>query len=433
MALRLLTVAQAQDNVWSLSECIDHALSNNIQIKQQELNAEYQENTLEQNKSDRLPNLNAGISQSFGFGRSLQLDNTYINSTSSNTGFSLNSNMVIWQGGQINNSIKQQEFELKSSLENLQKAKDDITIELAQAYLEILFAEELYNVDTAQLSQTLAQIERSEKLVEAGKLSEGALLEIKAQAARENLAVVNAENSYKMALLNLAQILELEDYTGFDIEQPMLPEMQAEHSLLTAKAVYEQAVDNRPEVKSAEYKLESSNAQLKVAKSGRIPSLTASASFYDQYYTSSTNTSNAAFGQQLQDNQRSSIGVNLNIPIFNRNQNTTNIQNAEIQIESRKLDLEATKKELRRQIEQAYINALASFERYNANMVAVESMEESFRHMEQKFDLGRVNSVEYSDAKTNLAKAQSDLVQAKYEFIFRSKILDFYHGTPIVL
>lgn len=430
--LASLISVNAQEK-WSLSQCIDHALAHNIQIKQQELNTEYEANSLDQNRHDRLPDLNAGVSQNFAFGRSLDINNAYVNTTSANTGFSLNSNVVLWRGGQLKNAIKQQEFELQSSLENLEKAKDDMTINIAQAFLEILFSEELIKVAQTQLAQTEIQIHRTEQLVQAGTLAEGTLLEIKAQAARENLTFVNANNDYTLALLKLVQLLELDDYTGFGIEQPILPEMQAEINLLTARAVYESAVEQRPEIKSAVYRLESSNAQLKIAKAGRIPSLTASAGFYDQYLTASNNPSNPTFSQQLQDNTRSSVGVNLNIPIFNRFENRSNIQNAEIQIENQRLELEATKKELRRQIEQAYINAFASFERYSASNMAVESMQESFRHMEQKFDLGRVNSVEYNDAKTNLAKAQSDLVQAKYEFIFRSKILDFYNGTPIVL
>lgn len=432
MAFSLFTLVQAQDNEWSLSECIDHALSNNIQIKQQELNTEYQENQLAQRRSDRLPNLNAQVSQNFSFGRSENSSGVLVSSNGARTNIGLYSSMVLYGGGEKRSRINSQNYELQSSLEDLKKAKDDITVEIAQAYLEVLFAVELDTVARAQLKQTQLQIERTEILLQAGKVSEGTLLEIKAQAARESLEVVNAGNQHRLALLNLVQILELEDYTGFGVEQPMLPEMQAEHSLLRARDVYAQALDIRPEIKSKEYQLESSNAQLLLSKSGRIPKLSASAGVSDLYVTDYKG-SLPGVGDQMNENANAYVGLNLDIPIFNRGTVKNNIKNSEIQIESSRLDLEASKKELRRQIEQAYINALASFERYNANKIAVESMELSFDHMAQKFDLGRVNSVEYSDAKTNLAKAQSDLVQAKYEFIFRSKILDFYNGTPIVL
>lgn len=428
--LMLVVVAQEQ---WNLTRCIDHALTHNITIKQQELNTQYQETLLEQRKYDRLPDLNAGVSQSFGFGLSVDNGNNYLISTSAASNFSLNSRVTVWRAGAMRNAIEQQNYEFLSSLENLDKAKDDMTINIAQAFLKILFSEEVVNVADTQLEQTKIQIKRTKQLVEAGKLAEGVLLEILAQEARESLSLVNAKNSYTMELLNLAQLLELDDYTGFGIMRPMLPEMQAELTLLTSKSVFERAISIRPEIKSAEYQLQSSESGLKIAKAARIPSLNASAGFSDRYYVASAAKFNDSFANQLKDNSQSNIALNLSIPIFNRWTTRSNISNAQIQIESRKLDLEGTKKELRRQIEQAYINALASYERYNANKVAVESMEESFRYMEQKFDLGRVNSVEYNDSKTKLATAQSDLVQAKYEFIFRSKILDFYNGTPIVL
>ncbi|MDA3853291.1 MAG: TolC family protein [Bacteroidales bacterium] len=429
--LMTLSVVDAQEK-WTLTQCFEHAHAQNIQIKHQELNAEYQKNLLSQSKSDRLPNLNASVSQNFGFGRSRDRYDVLVSSNGSVTSFGINSSVMLYQGGALKKNIEIQKSELKSSLEDLKKAKDDITINITQFFLEVLFAEELIKVAEEQLEQTKIQITRSELLVQAGKIAEGTLLEIKAQEARESLELVKATNTHRMALLNLVQLLELDDYSGFGIQQPLLLEMQAQLSLLSAKQVFEASLAIRPEIKSAEYQLESSQTRLEVAQSAYIPSLSASAGFSDQYNTDYSGNV-LSFGTQLNDNTQSYIGLNLSIPIFNRHTVRNNVKNSEIQIENMKLDLEGTKKELRRQIEQAYINALASFERYNANDVAVESMEESFRYMEQKFNLGRVNSVEYNDSKTKLTKAQSDLVQARYEFIFRTKILDFYYGIPIVL
>ncbi len=427
-----VTALNAQDK-WSLSQCIEHAMSHNIQIKQKELNTQYQENTLQQSKYNRLPDLGAGVSQNFSFGRSLNTNNNYVNTTSANTGLSLNSDVVLWNGGRLNNSIKKQNFEVLCSMEDMEKVKDDITMNIAQAFLKVLYSQELVNVAEKQVEQTKKQIERSKQLVEAGSLSEGALLEIEAQEARENLAWVNAKNDYKLALLDLAQLLELEDYKTFAVETPTLPEIQAGIDLLSAQDVYANAIENRPEIRSANYKLESNNADLKIIKAGRIPSLSAYAEYYNQYYTASNVSGESSFSQQLQDNSRSSVGLSLSIPIFSRNENKTNIKNAQLQIESQQLEVESAKKQLRKEIEQAYINAYAAFESYNANKTAVESMEESFRYMETKFDLGKANSVEYNEAKTNLYEAQSDLLQSKYKFIFRSKILNFYNGTPIEL
>jgi outer membrane protein len=188
----------------------------------------------------------------------------------------------------------------------------------------------------------------------------------------------------------------------------------------------------RPEIKSAGFQLESSKAQLDIAKGRLMPTLSASVGIYDDYLN--TNQREVpGFLDQIADNHRESVGLNLNIPIFSRFSNRTNIENAKLQIENQKLELENVKKGLRSQIEQAYTNAEAAFNRYIANKTAVESMQESFRYIEEKFNVGRVNTVEYNDAKTNLAVAESNLLQAKYEFIFRSKILDFYNGIPIEL
>ena len=436
VALLLITIAifmqsQAQEK-WSLQKCIDYALSNNIMIKQTELNTQYRSNQYQQSKNERLPDVNAGLSQGFNFGRSLNIDNTYDNFSSSNTGLSVNSSVQIWRGGALNNTIKQREFELKSSLEDLQKAKDDLTLNIASAYLEILFANELINASETQIEQTNKQIQRTKELVAAGKVAEGTLLEIEAQRANEELTLVTRQNQLQLAYLNLAQMLELEDYNNFSIEIPEMPELASQASIASSSGVYEKALQYRPEIKSADYTLKSYESQLKVAKSSLLPSLSASASFDDRYLLSSENKM-PALSEQIKTNHSEGIGLYLNIPIFNKFENKTNIENAKIQVKNQQLQLESTKKELRKQIEQAYTNALASQKKFNANRVASKSMSESFRYIEEKYNVGRVSSVEYNDAKTKLAIAESNLIQAKYEFIFRSKILDFYNGIPISL
>lgn len=436
VALLLITIAifmqsQAQEK-WSLQKCIDYALNNNIMIKQTELNTQYRSNQYQQSKNERLPDVNAGLSQGFNFGRSLNIDNTYDNFSSSNTGLSVNSSVQIWRGGALNNTIKQREFELKSSLEDLQKAKDDLTLNIASAYLEILFANELINASETQIEQTNKQIQRTKELVAAGKVAEGTLLEIEAQRANEELTLVTRQNQLQLAYLNLAQMLELENYNNFSIEIPEMPELASQASIASSSGVYEKALQYRPEIKSADYTLKSYESQLKVAKSSLLPSLSASASFDDRYLLSSENKM-PALSEQIKTNHSEGVGLYLNIPIFNKFENKTNIENAKIQVKNQQLQLDATKKELRKQIEQAYTNALASQKRFNANRVASKSMSESFRYIEEKYNVGRVSSVEYNDAKTKLAIAESNLIQAKYEFIFRSKILDFYNGIPISL
>lgn len=425
----LFTTTRAQEQ-WTLERCIEYALTNNIMIKQYELNSRYQENEFKQSRYNRLPNLNGSLSQGINFGRSETQAGTYDNITQGNTSAGINTNVLIWRGGTLNNTIKQNELELKSSIENLQKAKDDVMLSIASEYLNILFAMELVKVAESQLDQTMKQIERTKKLVEAGKIAEGALLEVQSQLARESLDVVNRKNNLQIATLNLAQLLELEDYSTFNIAVPEIPELKAQITLMNARLVFDKAVEVRPEIKSAEYQLKSSEVQLNIAKGGKMPSLSAYAGISNNYFASEFSP---AFSDQLENNLSENVGVNLSVPIFSRYQNKTNVENSKLQILNSELELESAKKQLRKQIEQAYVNALAALERYNANKVAVQSMQESFRYIEEKFNVGRVNSVEYNDAKTNLAIAESNLIQAKYDFIFRSKILDFYNGIPIQL
>jgi outer membrane protein len=432
--LLALTSAQAQET-WSLQKCIDYAIQNNIQIKQQTLNSEYYNNQLDLAKYRRLPNLNAGVSNSQDFGRSLTYLNTYANRNSNTTSGSLSTNVTIWSGSTLSNAVKMADMDLRASLEETNKAKDDMMLNIAAAYLEILFADELVGVSEELLKITQLQIDRTSKLVEAGSLAKGSLLEIEAQYAREELNVVNAQNRLQLAYLDIYQLLEIPSTESFKIEKPELPEIGANLSLLNSMDVFKNAVQLRPAVKGAEFKLESAKKQLLIAKGNKLPSLSFGANYYNLYNNQymDMNQEKIQFGDQLKNNQRYGFGVNLNIPIFNHYQAKTGVSNAQIQVENTELQLQNTKNLLRKDIEQSYTNALAAFKRYIANQKTVVSSKEAFRYTEEKFNVGMINSVEYNQSKNNLTKAQSDLLQAKYEYIFRTKILDFYNGIPIEL
>lgn len=420
---------------WDLRECINYALENNIQIQQQSINTDYNGNELQQAKNNRLPSLTGGLSNSFNFGRSLQYDNTYANYNSNQTAGSLSANVTLWNGFILKNSIDKADFDLKASLADLDKAKDDIMLYIAAAYLEILFAEELVQVAEDQLGVTKLQIDRTGKLVDAGSLAKGSLLEIEAQLANEELTLVNQQNSLQLAYLNLYQLLELPATEQFKIEKPVLPVIKANGTLLNSMEVFRNAVTVRPEVKSAEYRLGSYKEQVAIAKGNLYPTLTFGVDYYNSYNNKyeDFNGNQIPLGDQLKSNERYGAGVNLNIPIFNKGQARTQIKNAELQVLNQKYELQSTKNTLRKDIEQAYTNALAALKKYIASNKAVESMQEAFRYTEEKFNVGMVNSVEYNQSKNNLAKAKSDLAQAKYDYIFRTKILDFYNGEQIEL
>jgi outer membrane protein len=421
-------------NTWSLQECIDYALENNIQIKQQGLNTMYNENMVSQAKSDRLPNLNAGASNNYSFGRSLNNENVYENVNSTALNGYIQSNITVFNGFTLQNSVKQNELDLQASIQDFQKAKDDLVLNIAASYLEILFAEELSLIAEAQIEVTKQQIERTQKLVDAGSLARGALLEIEAQRAREELQLVNDQNRVQLAYLNLFQLLELPVEKSFTIAKPKLPEIKANVTMLNSFDVFQNAMHVRPEIKAAQLRVESAKRQLDIAKGYNYPTLNMGASYNNQYFNVlNSEFQQLSFSEQLKSNSRYGFGLNLNIPIFNRFQVKNGISNAKLQIADYEYRLQTARNVLRKDIEQAYTNALAALNRYVSSEQAVKSTEEAFRYAEEKFNVGMMNTVEYNQSKNYLTVAQSELLQARYEYIFRAKILDFYNGVPIEL
>ncbi len=429
-----LTSLQAQD-VWSLEKCINYALANNIKIKQGVISTQYQQNQLRQSKLSRLPNLSGQLSQNESFGRSLTYDNTYKDINSSESDFGLGTTIPVFEGFQIASSIAKLKLDLQASIEDLAKAKSDISVNIASTYLSILFAKDLVKVSENQLKVTNLQIAQTNEKVEAGSLARGSLLDIEAQAAGEELDLVNAKNQLQIAKLSLSQLLELPIKDSFDVEVPILPEISAQASIATSNEVYTAALENRPEIKGADFRFQSSKYQLKIAQSALFPTVSLYANLYDSYNNKYTDVYNnyIDFSKQLKNNQRKGVGVQMNIPIFSRFQNKIQIDNARLQVLNTGLDFESAKKLLRSDIETAQTNAIAALNRFISNQKAVSSIREAFRYSEEKFGVGLVNAVEYNTAKTKLAKSESDLLQAKYEFIFRTKILDFYRGLPLKL
>jgi len=433
--LLAISLNSSGQNVWSLQRCIDYAVKNNVQIKQGEVATQYQQNLLKQSKYARLPNLSGSASQNFNYGRSLTYNNTYQNINSAQTDVGLSTSLPIFDGFQIKNNITMTDLNLQASLQDLEKAKSDITMNIASTYLQILFDKDLIKVSQDQLAITNQTINQTREKVEAGSLAKGSLLEIQAQAAGEELTIVNAQNQLELDKLKLTQLLEIQSSDNFDIETPVLPEIKAQASLVPSNDVFRTALTFRPEIRGADFRVQSSQYQLKVAQGNLYPTLSFFANFYDNYNNKyKDNDGNAInFGSQFKNNQRKGLGLQMSIPVFTRLQNKTSIANAQLQVLNNQLNLEAAKKTLRSDIETAQTNAIGALNRYLSNGKAVASMKEAFRYAEEKFNVGMVNTVEYNTAKNNLAKAESDLLQAKYEFIFRSKILDFYHGTPITL
>jgi outer membrane protein len=425
----------SQQKVWSLEECIKYAIENNIQIKQQFIQTEVQKNSLDLSKFHLLPTLNGQASHSYSSGRALD-QNTYQflnNQTLLSDYFYLGGSVPVFNGLENYNSIRKNKYLVLASQQDLQYISDNVALSVALAYLQILLNKELVAANDNQLNITLQQIEKTKKLVDAGSVAKGNLLQIEAQAAQEELSLITMKNQLETSILTLSQYLELKTPAGFEIS---VPEINVDPNAVVSgniDDIYSIAEKNRPEIKSSELNLTASEYGLKIAKGGRSPQLSLNYSLNTRYSNPSNLPGDQSFKSQIRNNKSPGAGLTLNIPILNGWQVNKSISNSKLNVETSQYNLEGTKKQLYKSIQQAYTDAVASLKKYNVSLKAIASTEESFRYTEQKFNVGMVTPVDYNAAKTALLKSQSDMSQAKYEFIFKTKVLDFYKGLPLKL
>ena len=423
ITLIFCTLQISAQRVWTLQECVDTALMNNRNIKQQRLNYKSKVISYNQAKSDRLPNLNASIGQNFNFGRSLSVDNTYQIWNPQNTSISVSWGVNLYNGFRMKNAIEARQAELMAAGADVQKIEKDIILNVSAAFLQVLQNKELLRNADNQLQITRENMARRKELIEAGKLAQGEIFEIQAQEAKEELSRVQAENQLQLSLLDLAQVLELDHFQDIDVAVPVNL-LENELALLSADEVYISALASRPEIRSAQYRLESSLKNIEIARAGYLPSLSLGAQWGTGYYNMSNMPTNPSFGTQFSNNISTGVGLSLSIPIFNRYEVKNQVENAKLNVESSKIDIENTKIELRKTIQQAYYNAIAAKNRWESSQKSVTANEESYRFASQKFEVGRANQYEVNLAKTNLSQSISEQTQAKYEYVFRMKILE---------
>jgi outer membrane protein len=439
-----ITTLRAQQDVWSLERCVNYALENNIMIKQQEIGTKYSKNNLTQSVANLLPNLNASGGYSHSEGRALDNTTYQFNPIVNSVNASISSSITLFSGFQKVNTVRQNKIDLLASLQDLQKLKNDISLNIAAAYLQILFNEELLAIQKSQQDITRQQVDRTGKLVDAGSLPRGNLLEIQAQYATEEVQVVNAKNQLDLSYLTLTQFLDLDSVGNFRIEIPAFGDITAQGMPSSLLDVYLDAEQKMPQVKSAEYKLHSSEVGLSMAYGSLSPRVSLSYYYGSNYSDASKKQvgtdslgipifGDYTFNNQFRDNTSSTVTAGVSIPIFNGLMNATSISNAKLAIANSKLTLENTKNILYKDIQQAYADALAALNKYNASEKSLTAQKESFKYTQQKFEVGLVNTVDFNTAKNTLARTESDLLQAKYDYLFRINILNFYRGMPITI
>ncbi len=424
------TLLSAQQKLWSLEECIKYAWDNNLKIKQQELVVEESDNNLLQSKLNYVPSVSASVSHSMNWGRSVNMNDLQIieNQLSQSTSASARASINLFEGMAKNNDLKSKQVIREISVQEVSRIKNDISIEIARSYLQVLLSKEILNTAKSSLASIDEQVARTKKLVDAGSQAYSSLLEIQAQLATEKLQLTNAENQVSSNLLSLKQLLDLSTDSSFDISLPNLDNFVSDFKGVSIDELYSNSL-NLPQVKSVRLSRDNSNLQLAIAKGRSYPTVSFTAA-YGSYFS---DTRDVAFMTQFNENRNPSLSFGLSIPVFNSWRTNTAIRNARIEVKKSDINVKSQEQLLYKEIQQAANDAHSYFARFKATEDNVKAMQESFRYVQQKFDVGVLNATDYTVAKANLFKSQSDFYQAKYQYIFQLKILDFYKGNPITL
>jgi outer membrane protein len=465
----IVPFASAQTSTWDLQQCVDYAQKHNIAIKQAEISAKINQNNAAQSKAAILPTVNAGAQHTYNFGRTIdRYTNTFANTRVLSQNFFVSSNVVLWSGLAQYNNIKANQYQYLSSAESYLQQRNDLALNVSTAYINVIFSDEILQIAKAQYKITEEQLDRTQKLADAGTLAKSAVYDLKAQLANEDVNVISSDNNYQIALLSLKQLLNLDSMSNFAITRPKVDILNNELASLSVQNIYETALKNQHSVKSAEYNVMAAEKSLNVAKGRISPTLSATGSLgtgtseldknidavnfvgYEQtpyfiaddpnnptlifpVYQPQTEiiTSKKPFADQFKDNVNKSVGFTLSIPIFNGLQTVTGVKNAKLSALNAKYSQDLLEQNLYKTIAQAYANARAALNKHNASKSAVEASEQSFFYAEQKFNVGAISTFDYNNAKTRLQNAQGNLVQAKYDYVFKLKVLDYYQGKEL--
>jgi len=453
------------NDVWSLQRCIAYAHENNLQIKLSELSIQQSEASVKQAKAARHPNLNANVSYGFNFGYSINpLTNTFESNTIHGSNLSLSSNATLYAGGQIRNTMKQTETDLEASQMDREQTKNDLALNIAGAYLQVLFLTEQLENSKLQLQSTQEQKKRTQKLIDAGSLPAANIYDLEAQEASDERLIVDTENQLKLSVLSLKQFLQLPPNTAFEIETPAFSEILDAPELTGLEDIYNLATQSQPSIFANQLRIKSADLGVYIARGARLPTVFLSLNantrqtniarsqsvsvidsfFVEGYLASNPNLSvslptpitdvafeSVGFFQQLRQNLGYQISIGVSIPIYNRRTTLTNIERAQIGFENARLNEAINRQTLRQNVERAYLDVSTAYSQYQAVRKQIKALEVSLQNSERQLSLGIMNSTDYLLAKNRLDQARIDLVRAKYDYIFKTKILDFYQGKSI--
>lgn len=457
----LLLSANVHSQSLTLQQCIDYALAHNITIQQAALSEDLAKIGVNQSTMNLFPNLNGFASNNYYYGRSIDPNtNAFTNDQVRSNSFSLSSSVTLFEGFTLQNTLKQSKLNYMASRYDLQKVQNDVALNVVTFYLQVLYNKELLTVSTGQRDATRLQRDRTIRMFEAGALSKSNALDMESQLAQDEVRLITAQSQYDQAVLGLKQLLEMDTVKDFSIVAPVIEPPAMNASYTDVNAIYTTALTNQPDIKSYEYRVRSSEKGVAIARGFISPRLTGNGSVSTQYATSKQDvkytqgppevvgftqdsvpvyslfSSNATFtktpfNDQLDQNLSKTVGLSLSIPLFNNWQAHNGIRRAKINLQQSQLNLLTAQKGLLKSIQQAVADAQASNQKLVAGQKSVDALTESSNYNEQKYNLGLISTYDYLLSKNNLARAQADLLQAKYDYIFRLKVIDFYLGKPL--
>ena len=444
LTLLLLSVfSQAQSKKWTLEECVDYAIKNNISIKQSELDAKSAAIDKSSAIGGFLPSLNINGSHSWNIGLNQNITTGLLeNQTTQFTAAGLNSNIDVYNGMQNQNRLRRANLALLASSYQLSKMKDDVSLNIANAFLQILFNKENLKVQKEQLSNNEKQLQRSQELVNAGVVPRGDLLDIKATVASNSQAIVIAQNALLISKLSLAQLLQLENFQDFDIVDVNYPVTESATLLQTPAAIYTKAKEERVELKIAKTNLEIAERDVKIAKGAYQPSIQGFYSFSTRAAYSDRLVFDAAGNPSFQPpftllkqfdlNKGHSFGLQMNIPVLNGFATKNNVARSKIALDRSKIALSQQELDLERNIYTAFTDAKGAMKAYESAIITLEARQEAYNYAKEKFAVGMLNAFDLNQSQSLFVNAQSEVVRTKYDYIFRVKVIEFYFGIPII-
>ncbi len=456
--------ASGSSGAWSIQQCIDYAVEHNIDIKQTSLSIKTNEYNVRQSKLARYPSVNASLSQGLNFGRSINpITNEFINTRTLTNNFSIDASVTLWNGNKLQNTVKRDLNTIEVSKMDLKASTNTVSLNIAVSYLDVLLNQELLVAARKQVASTKEQLTRTEKLFKAGSVAENEVINLRATLSNDELQVVNAGNNLNLAKLRLMQLMNLptSENPNFEVERIDVENLVTQPNNETPQQIFDVAKNSQPIIKSAELSVMNSDVAIKIAKADQYPNLTLNAGIITRYSDAGVLTPETGevvnvpvgfvdgtnqvvltprnvreerpytFSQQLSDNLSQYVSLRLSIPIFNGGQVKRNIATSIIQKRQAELTLQNRKNQLRQDIEQAYSNAKAAQNTYDARVKALQSQQLAFEIGQKRFNAGAMNSVDFNIAKINRDRAQSDMIRAKYDYLFRTEVLNFYLDKPL--